>query len=84
MTVTKKDLDRFHGFAVSLVSRGQSEMTWLQLFECWRMENPSVDEHGENIQAIREALGAMDAGRVRPFSSFDSDFRERHNITSNA
>lgn len=84
MNVTREDLDRFHDFAVSLVSGEQSELTWLQLFELWRLENPSVDEHRENVAAIQEALDAMDAGRMRPFSAFDSDFRERHDITNNA
>jgi hypothetical protein len=84
MNVTKEELDRFHDFALSHVSDGQSEITWLQLFELWRIENPSVDEHGENVAAIQEALDAMDAGRMRPFSVFDSDFRERHGITDNA
>ena len=84
MSVTKQELDRFHEFAVSLVTGSQSELTWVQLFGRWRLENPSVDEHGEDVAAIQEALDAMDVGRVRPFSSFDSDFRERHNIASNA
>ena len=84
MTVTKEDLDRFHDFAVSLVSRAESDLTWVQLFELWRLENPSVDEYAENVAAIREALDAMDAGRMRPFSAFDSEFRQRHGITNSA
>ena len=80
MSVTKEDLDRFHDFAVAHVSAGQSEFTWLQLFELWRLENPSAVEHGENAAAIQEALEAMDAGCMRPFSAFDSDFRRRRGI----
>ena len=84
MSVTREELDRFHEFAVSLVTDSQSDLTWRQLFGRWRLENPTVDDHRENMAAIEEALNAMDAGRMRSFSSFDSDFRERHNIASNA
>ena len=59
-------------------------MTWLQLFELWRMENPSAAEYRENVAAIRESLSAMDAGRMRPFAAFDAEFRSRRGITSDA
>ena len=80
MSVSKEDLDRFHDFAVAQVSAGQSKFTWLELFELWRLENPSAAEHGENAAAIQEALEAMDAGHMRPFFAFDSDFRRRRGI----
>ena len=81
MSITKTELDRFHDFAVSLVSGAESDVTWLQLFELWRMENPSDAEYRENVAAIREA---MDAGRMRPLADFDAEFRQRHGITSHA
>ena len=84
MSITKEELDRFHEFAVSLVSGAGSDVTWLQLFELWRLQNPSVAEHEENVAAIRESLDAMDAGRMRPFAAFDAEFRQRHGITSDA
>ena len=84
MSVTKEELDRFHDFAISLLSSAESDVTWLQLFEAWRLENPSVAEYQENVAAIRESLDAMGAGRMRPFSAFDAEFRKRHGITSNA
>jgi hypothetical protein len=84
MNVTIEELDRFHHFAVSLVTGAQSDVTWLQLFELWRLENPSADEYLENVAAIQESLDAMDAGRMRPFSAFDADFRKRHEMPSNA
>ena len=82
MNVTMEELDRFHDFAVSLVSGSESYVTWLQLFELWRLENPSVAEYREDVSAIQESLEAMDAGRMRPFSAFDAEFRSRHGITS--
>lgn len=84
MNVTTEELDRFHDFAISLVSGADSDVTWRQLFEAWRLQNPSVAEYEENVAAIRESLDAMDAGRMRPFLDFDAEFRNRHDITSDA
>ena len=84
MSVTMQDLDRFHNFAVSMVSASDSELTWDQLFELWCLENPSLAETAENVSAIRESLAAMEAGRMRPFSAFDAEFRHRHGMTSDA
>ncbi len=84
MNVTMEELDRFHDFAISLVSGAESEVTWRQLFEAWRLQNPSVAEYEEDVAAIRESLDAMDAGRMRPLSVFDVEFRRRRGITSDA
>jgi hypothetical protein len=77
MIVTKTDLDRFHEFAVARISDGEDALTWSQLFELWRMENPS----DEDVAAIEQSLDAMAAGRMRPFSEFDAEFRTRYGIT---
>jgi hypothetical protein len=84
MSITKAELDRFHDFAVSLVSGTESGVTWLQLFELWRMENPSDAEYRENLAAVRESLEAMEAGRMRPLADVDAEFRKRHGMTSEA
>lgn len=82
MSITKEEVDRFHDFAVAVVADGEADVTWLQLFELWRLKNPSVVEYEENVTAIREALDAMDAGRMRPLPNFDAEFRQRHGIPS--
>ena len=83
MHVTRDELDRFHDFAVSLVSHPEADLTWSELLELWRLKNPSVEEHDQNISAIQQALEAMDAGRTRRFCDFDSDFRARYGIQNN-
>ena len=82
MIVTKQDLERFHQFAVSQISGRGNELTWRQLFELWRLDNPSGEEHAQELAAIRQSLDAMKAGRMRPFSEFDAEFRTRHSITN--
>ena len=82
MSVTIGELDRFHDFAISVVTGADKDLTWLQLIELWCVENPSTAEYQENVAAIRESLTAMDAGRMRSFTEFDTDFRKRHGIMS--
>jgi hypothetical protein len=84
MSVTMEELDRFHDFASSLVSGPETDITWPQLFEAWCLHNSSVPEYEENVAAIRESLDAMDAGRMRPFSAFDAEFRCRQGMTGDA
>jgi len=84
MHVTRDELDRFHDFALSLVTQSETDLTWVELFELWCQESPSSAEYRENVAAIRQAIEAMQAGRVRPFSDFDSDFRARHGLPTGA
>ena len=80
MIVTKQDIERFHEFAVSRISDGEDELTWRQLFELWRLDNPSDEERAQDVAAIQQSLDAMAAGRMRPFSEFDAKFRTRHGV----
>ncbi len=82
MGINVDELDRFHDFAVALVSSAEEDVTWLQLFESWRLENPTAAEYRENVAAIREAVSAMDAGRMRPLAGFDAEFRARRGIAN--
>lgn len=84
MIVTKEDLDRFHDFATHRLSGEGSALTWRELFELWRLENPSEVEHADNLAAIQESLDAMEAGYMRPVADFDAEFRQRHGITDDS
>ncbi len=49
--------------------------------ELWRLDNPSDEESAQDVAAIQQSLDAMAAGRMRPLSEFDVEFRTRHGIT---
>ena len=80
MIVTKQELERFHEFALSRVSSGEDDLTWRQLFELWRLDNPTDEEYAQDVAAIQQSLDAMTEGRMRPFSELDAEFRARHDI----
>jgi len=39
-----------------------------------------LQQHEEDFEAICEGLADLEAGRVRPFSELDAEFRHRHKI----
>ena len=81
MIVTKEDIERFHRFVVSRISDSEDELTRRQLFELWRLDNPSDEESAEDLAAIQQSLDAMAAGRISAFSDVNVEFRSRHGIT---
>jgi hypothetical protein len=64
MTVTREELDRFHRFAAAQIEIGGAGLSFEQLFDLWRIENPTAEERAENVAAIRQALDDMAAGDV--------------------
>ena len=46
----------------------------------WEAENQADEERRESLQAIREGLDDVAAGRTRPFEEFDREFRGRHGL----
>ena len=39
-------------------------------------------EYADTVEAIKEGLQDVEAGRVEPFERFDERFRRKHNIPS--
>lgn len=67
MAVSREDLDRFYRFAQGKLESGSRQLSMTDLVDLWNFENPSSDEHAENVAAIREALNDMRSGdRGRP------------------
>jgi hypothetical protein len=72
------ELRSFHEFiARKLREDGQQPPSPEECLDLWRMENPTPEEHKANLQAIREGLEDMRAGRGIPLEEFDREFRER-------
>jgi predicted transcriptional regulator len=66
---TLEDFHRFIG--EQLRSDAATRMSPEQALALWR-------ERQETIQAIREGLADVDAGRTRPLDEFVADFEARH------
>lgn len=83
MAVSREDLDRFYQFAQGKLESGSSELNMTDLVDLWRIENPSAEEHAENVAAICEALNDMRAGdRGRPVQGVLDELRSELNSAS--
>ena len=65
MLVTQQELDCFHRFALKKLQNGGAESIE-ELFDLWRIENPTPDDEAEIHAAIRQGLADIKSGRGRP------------------
>lgn len=81
-TTTIDDLRAFHAFVGRLLPQNGevTPPTPEECLELWYLENRTPEEYAADVQAIREGLEDMYAGRTVPFEEFDRDFRERHGL----
>jgi hypothetical protein len=79
---TAEELRSFHAFLTRVLDglAGQDPPSPEDCVALWRLEHQSPEELADTLEAIREGLADMHAGRTRPFEDFDRDFRERHGL----
>lgn len=81
MNATQEQIDSFHQFATERLSNGGADLTMEELFELWRLENPSPERRTADLLAVKAALRDMENGDTGvPFEEFKREFRARHNI----
>jgi hypothetical protein len=56
MTAAERDLDRFTSYACQMIESGQHSLSIDELFDQWRAENPSDDQYGEDVAAIKASI----------------------------
>jgi hypothetical protein len=71
MPVTREELDSFHSYAAAKISNGGAELSWGDLFELWRMENPTEAERAEMREIVRKGFEDIDAGRFMAADEFN-------------
>ncbi len=79
MQVTQQDLDSFHRFAQQKLQNGGAESIE-ELFDLWRIEQPSPEDENEIHAIIRQGLADIKAGRGRPAEDVISDLRRKYNL----
>lgn len=60
MPTTQEEIDSFHRFASK--ERTNADCTLDEIYDRWRIENPTGHEHRENVAAIAASLRDMEAG----------------------
>jgi hypothetical protein len=81
MGITQDQLDSFHRFAMERLSDGGANLSFGELFELWRIENPTADERAEIYAALDESLDDIEHGRYRPADEVLREIRAKHNLS---
>jgi hypothetical protein len=79
MPVAQQDLDSFHRFAQQKLQNGGAESIE-ELFDLWRIENPSPDEQAEIHAIIRQGIADIKAGRYRPADEVMVELRAKYGL----
>lgn len=56
MTTTEHELQSFTVFAKQRLANGEDKPSLDELFDLWRVENPSAELHAENVAAVNAAI----------------------------
>jgi len=75
------ELELFHQFQKKLLEQGRRDLSPEEALRLWQMERR---EYAETVEATREGLEDLRAGRVQPLEEFDDEFRTKHNIPHDA
>lgn len=64
MSSTATQLAAFQHFATARIADGPSDLTIDELFDEWRLTNPSEEELGKSTRAIAASLRDLDSGET--------------------
>jgi hypothetical protein len=62
MSTAEQDIAAFTNFALQRIESGDRDPTIDELFDQWRIENPTNYEYAENVAAVRASIADFRAG----------------------
>lgn len=62
MSTAERDIASFTNFAMAKIGAGESDLTIDELFDQWRIDNPSDEQYAENVAAIRASIEDFKSG----------------------
>ena len=81
MSTTERELESFTQFAKARLHGEEPEPSLDELFDLWRIENPSDADYAENLAAIASAIDDFRRGdRGRPAGELSRELREQLGI----
>jgi hypothetical protein len=63
MSTAERDIASFTDFAMRRIEAGGRDLTIDELFDQWRLENPSDDQYAENVAAVRASIEDFKSGK---------------------
>jgi len=77
MSISTDDLNSFHQFATSIVTRGQTTLTLSELVDHWQQSK----EREATNQSIRQSLAEFESGQGQPVEEFLDEIKSKHNLS---
>jgi len=74
------DLKAFKGFIEQRLVEGGDEPTLVEALAQWEVANQSDEELAATLEAIREGLADVEAGRVVPARQALNELRRKHDL----
>jgi hypothetical protein len=82
MASIEQDLDRFTSFARQQINSGQRDLSIDELFDQWRLENPSDEQYAENVAAIHASIQDFKKGeRGTIAGEHSAELRRKFGVT---
>lgn len=69
---------------MAAIFSGAGNLTVDEVPALWGIANETDQEREKTVEAIRQGLADVDAGRTRPFEDFDREFRAKRGLPSRA
>jgi hypothetical protein len=79
-TERTNDLRAFKGFIDEQLANGGADLTLDEALSRWEYENQTEEEREDTVQAIREGLDDMYAGRTRPAEEVVAELRQKFSV----
>jgi len=78
MSTTAQELESFTEFAKKRLGSREPEPSLEELFDLWRLENPSDTDYAENLAALSGAIEDFKSGdRGRPAGEISRELRAK-------
>lgn len=85
MAVSYDQLSQFNEFAKAFIHQADTNLTLDELWDQWRLENPTPDEMHEDVLAVKAAIADMQLGdRGMPVVEHIQQMRKKYDLPSDA
>jgi len=85
MSVTEQQLLSFNEFVREKLLDDETDASLDELFDLWRIQNPTDAEYRENVAAVKAALDDVRNGdRGTPLEDHLREMSEKYNISDDA
>lgn len=74
------DSRAFRDFLDAKLSNGEANLPLDEAIGLWEYENQTEEERAETLQAIREGLADIDAGRTRPAEEVVRELCQKYHL----